>query len=599
MRIFLLFMLPLATVAQNVGIGTTAPEARLHIRSTGWIKTIFENDAGQPRGYIGTDNNGTVTFAANAFWNGSAWVYPNSGASFYMLMHRVNNQFEFRVRPDGGSQNTAMVINQLGRVGIGTNSPQQILDINGGIRLGNTNTAAAGTIRYNENKFEGYNGTDWKSFEQLPSGSLISNPIDNNPALEEIGYTFIGGIQGVSTRTPVVANIAANSWLGAGTLAFKHRSSTGHTAVWDGTRMHIWGGATQDDIATPFPYTATFATGASYNPVTNYWDSISTVNAPTARMQHTAVWDGTRMIIWGGRTSNNNGTFTARNDGAIWRPSGTEKNEWTTISSPAIAARYNHTAVWSGTEMMVWGGQSNSTTELNTGARWNGSNWSIMSTTGAPTARIGHTAIWTGSVMIIWGGRPADGSTSFNTGAMYNPANNTWTPVSNTNAPSARSGHSAIWTGTEMIVWGGGNLGTVTNTGARYNPTTNTWTPITTTGSPIGRQHHIAVWTGSEMLVFGGDNGSINRASGGRYNPVDDKWFSMAAVPADVNPDINESASLSKMRAIWTGQQMVLFGGTDSDGTTSSNVCLRYFPQAQTLNTFTESLRTIWLYQKQ
>jgi hypothetical protein len=101
------------------------------------------------------------------------------------------------------------------------------------------------------------------------------------------------------------------------------------------------------------------------------------------------------------------------------------------------------------------------------------------------------------------------------------------------------------------------------------------------------------------MLVFGGDMGAGNLASGGRYNPVLNTWSSMAAVPADVNPDINDEAPLSKIRAVWTGQQMVLFGGTDFNGSTSSSLCLRYFPQAQTLNTFTESNRTIWLYQKE
>src|SRR5207244_4682482 len=31
----------------------------------------------------------------------------------------------------------------------------------------------------------------------------------------------------------------------------------------------------------------------------------------------------------------------------------------------------------------------------------------------------------------------------------------TWTPTSLTNVPSTRDGHTAVWTGTEMIVWGG------------------------------------------------------------------------------------------------------------------------------------------------
>jgi hypothetical protein len=144
--------------SQHVGLGTSTPEARLHIRSTGWIKTIFENDAGQPRGYIGSDNNGTVTLAANAFWNGSSWIYPNTGVSMYMLMHRVNNRFEFRVRPEGGSENIPMVINTAGRVGIGTTSPEQLLSVGGGMVVdqNNLNTGtAANMLRFGSSSGEG------------------------------------------------------------------------------------------------------------------------------------------------------------------------------------------------------------------------------------------------------------------------------------------------------------------------------------------------------------------------------------------------------------------------------------------------------------
>jgi hypothetical protein len=41
---------------------------------------------------------------------------------------------------------------------------------------------------------------------------------------------------------------------------------------------------------------------------------------------------------------------------------------------------------------------------------------------------------------------------------------------------SARVGHTAIWTGTEMIIWGGGtNEFDPYQTGSRYNPATSTW----------------------------------------------------------------------------------------------------------------------------
>ena len=81
----------------------------------------------------------------------------------------------------------------------------------------------------------------------------------------------------------------------------------------------------------------------------------------------------------------------------------------------------------------------------------------------------------------------------------------TWTPTSG--PPDGRAGHTAVWTGTEMIVWGGvRSLSSITpfNTGGRYNPSTDNWTTTSTTNAPAGRYGHTAVWTGSEMIVWGG-----------------------------------------------------------------------------------------------
>ena len=77
-------------------------------------------------------------------------------------------------------------------------------------------------------------------------------------------------------------------------------------------------------------------------------------------------------------------------------------------------------------------------------------------TSGPPDGRVGHTAVWTGTEMIVWGGfRSVTLFTSFNTGGRYDPSMDNWTTTSTTNAPAGRSGHTAVWTGSEMIVWGG------------------------------------------------------------------------------------------------------------------------------------------------
>src|SRR5205085_1738599 len=85
-----------------------------------------------------------------------------------------------------------------------------------------------------------------------------------------------------------------------------------------------------------------------------------------------------------------------------------------------------------------------------------------------------------------------------------------WTATSLTNAPAARIWHTAVWTGSQMIVWGGFNGSSVFNTGGRYNPGTNSWTATSTTNAPAGRERHTAVWTGTEMIVWGGDAGFPN-----------------------------------------------------------------------------------------
>ena len=98
-----------------------------------------------------------------------------------------------------------------------------------------------------------------------------------------------------------------------------------------------------------------------------------------------------------------------------------------------------------------------------------------------------------------------------------------WIPTSTTNTPAARTAHTAVWTGSEMIVWGGHVSGGPVNTGGRYNPSTDSWTSTSTTNAPGARQFHTAVWTGSEMIVWGGNAHEL-RNTGGRYNPDTDSW---------------------------------------------------------------------------
>jgi N-acetylneuraminic acid mutarotase len=314
----------------------------------------------------------------------------------------------------------------------------------------------------------------------------------------------------------------------------------GHTALWTGSEMIVWGGV----------YSSYLNTGARYNPSTDSWTATSITNAPTGREWHTAVWTGSEMIVWGGY----------KYPVGVWKTGGRYNpttDTWTATSTTnAPSARRNHTAVWTGNEMIVWGGIDNLVGFSNTGGRYNPStdSWTATSITNAPSARVFHTAVWTGSEMIVWGGGGANGN---HTGARYNPRTDSWTATSTTNAPSARRDHTAVWTGSRMIVWGGddSNFSIHFNTGGRYNPSTDSWTATSITNAPSARSVHTAVRAGSEMIVWGGFNGNNDLNTGGRYNPSTNSWVVTSTTNA---PDARDSHT-----AVWTGSgsEMIVWGG--------------------------------------
>ncbi len=306
-----------------------------------------------------------------------------------------------------------------------------------------------------------------------------------------------------------------------------------HTAVWTGTEMIVWGGCTGRYCDQ------SLNNGGRYYPATDTWAATSTANAPSGRENHTAVWTGTEMIVWGGSLTG----LGTLNTGGRYDPA---TDTWVGMSMVgAPSRRQNHTAVWTGSEMIVWGG-SDAFGTLNTGGRYDPATdtWTATSLDNAPSARHLHTAVWTGTEMIVWGGTDS-------TGGRYNPVTDTWAATRVSGAPTAGRADTAVWTGTLMIVWGEAG-------GGRYDPATDTWTDTTLSGAPSARYFHRAVWTGTEKIVWGGSfGGSLPNGTntGGRYDPHTDRWLgtSLAGVPA---PRYFHTM-------IWTGSETIVWGGGD------------------------------------
>jgi len=347
-------------------------------------------------------------------------------------------------------------------------------------------------------------------------------------------------------------NLATNSWTPTSLGPGNPEARYSHTAVWTGSEMIIWGGG---NISF-----SPINTGRRYSPATDSWAPTSTgTNCPSTRYNHTALWTGSEMIVWGGSDANTGGRYNPLTD------------SWSATSAGANCPtrRYGHTAVWTGSEMIVWGGYSGH--YYNSGGRYSPATnaWLPTSTgTNCPTTRQKHTAVWTGSEMIVWGGYWQDSTNHWeNTGARYNPTTDSWTPTStDARCPRNRTGHSAVWTGSEMIVWGGyyyiSGSGGYDNTGGRYNPSTDSWAPTPlTAGCPRARDQNTAVWTGSEMIVWGGygtSGSEYYENTGGRYIPADDAW-----IPTSTDPNCPEARR--RHTAVWTGSKMIVWGGDAAD----------------------------------
>ena len=377
----------------------------------------------------------------------------------------------------------------------------------------------------------------------VPSGGLVLSVDGANAALVNAGYVKIG------------ATTLAETWQTQvnGTVP---TARSRHMAVWTGSEMIVWGGV---DFSSNY-----LNDGGRYDPVANSWTLVA-ANGLTPRLSPAAVWTGTEMIIWGGSAGT---TYFA--DGARFNPA---TNTWVPMATqgapPAASAPR---AVWTGTVMIVWGGSGNGGAPLNTGGCYNVAfnAWAPVTTNNAPPASFSGPAVWTGTEMIVWGGYTGvvnSPTSNLNVGGRYDPVLNSWTTLPSGGAPVGRRLHVMVWTGSELIVWGGAGDSGILGDGARLNLSSGSWTAISSNGAPAARYLLPVVWTGTEMMVWGG-NGALAFNDGGRYNPATDTWTPIASTAA--------TTGRYRHTAVWTGAEMIIWGGINA--TSAFNDTLRYAP---------------------
>jgi len=318
-----------------------------------------------------------------------------------------------------------------------------------------------------------------------------------------------------------------------------------HTAVWTGSVMLVWGGKFED-FAIPL------GDGYRYDPTLDSWERLSSVGAPEGRDSHTAMWTGSQMIVWGGFGASGALASGGRYDpiADAWSPTSTQN---------APVPRGRGAAVWTGSEMIVWGGFNGSIALCVERSRNDGGRYDPATDTWTPTAlppapsdsgREFHTAVWTGSEMIIFGGYfPIDfghgfcGNTAVSDGLAYDPVSDAWRSINSFGQALSGAGRVAVWTGSEMIVWGDGRGG------GRYDPASDSWRSMSPVGAPPTGQGAAAAWTDSDMVVWGSPN------AGARYDPLADSWSPTTATGA---PSARQDPT-----GVWDGAGFVVWGGNN------------------------------------
>jgi len=281
----------------------------------------------------------------------------------------------------------------------------------------------------------------------------------------------------------------------------------GNTAVWARDRMIIWGGYVQYDEEGGFPYRENVADGAMYDPKLDRWTLIP--EAPIGRQQEAvALWTGAEMIIVGLQLFDG----SQRSDGkvvvsaAAFSP---DSGSWRLLADVAVlpAPSFHPSSI-----SVVWTGQAVVVSGARIGAdivavyRLDIDEWDLV--TMPIGARSEFTSVWTGTEVIIWGGSEADSQSAV--GYALNPETSQWRALPP--PPVAeRADQGAAWTGNEILMWGGAPVRPFTNSqerfsfGVLYNPRTEQWTVVDVEDAPYGVSgpgNFVVEWLGDSALLW-------------------------------------------------------------------------------------------------
>jgi hypothetical protein len=293
------------------------------------------------------------------------------------------------------------------------------------------------------------------------------------------------------------------------------------------------------------------------------WDPSPPVLGPSARHEHTFVYDSLRKVsvLFGGSPDNISGL----DDTWEWSGSG-----WTARpGSPRPAARWSHAACFDATRgrVVVFGGETGGPRLADTW-EWDGSVWRDMTPAIGPSARsnaaMAHDSFR--GVVVLFGGY--DGGYLQDTWEWQGrTSDGTWVPLTITGlVPPARRNHAMVYDPRRgvVVLHGGEGVG-----GAILNDTWEfdgrTWFPVATPVGPGNLSEHNLAYDEEKgrVVLFGG------RRSGGGANLSNETWEYNGVWSRSVTSESPPARVGQGMAYDDERKRVVAFGGATSSGQSS------------------------------
>ncbi len=147
----------------KLGIGVASPSGKLQVNGMSQFGDSLNYASISASGDLSFTNGGDYLVGPDRF----AFRYTNN-PQFGLFFNATDGQYEFKDDQGNPSLSIKAITGNTvvkGTLAIGTtNQAQEILEVSGGVNLGNSILTNPGTMRWTGVDFEGYDGTQWSSF---------------------------------------------------------------------------------------------------------------------------------------------------------------------------------------------------------------------------------------------------------------------------------------------------------------------------------------------------------------------------------------------------------------------------------------------------